>query len=284
MRFLFLPLFLSVLASCSTSRLSVPEVFSSQATCYRVKGANVTGIFQKLQFGDYKTSRIKRGWYMSSGISYNIPWISPEEVLLGAFNIDMMHERNNEKGKFRYTLENKMITADIFASEAFQSRDIVLQNNNPWKWAGETSLNLNYKYAFSAAIIPRDTARIGTWSMLMINKYDITRDTARHIFQRPYVEEEGYATNGKDTIRIRPLNVANIVSKSGKESKVLFGAKILSGYELSTNDGVIGIIDTLDKSIWLYNDQEEDIKFVLSSMATAILLKAIENPENKGAI
>lgn len=284
MRNIFSAVLLTFTVSCSTSRLAVPDQFSSLATFYPVKGAKVWSINQHLRFGNYATSRIKRGWNLSSSIRYNNLWTSPQEVLLNIFDIETTKERNNEKGRFRYTLKNEHASAEIFGTEVLNSRNMVFNSSGLWKWMGETSLLTDYKYAFTAAIIPADTGKMGLWSLLMINKYDITKDTARRFFDKPYVEEEGYATNGKDTIRIRALNLSTVVNRNGKVSNTLFKTKILSGYELSTADGVIGIIDTMDKSLWIYNHQEEHMKFIISAMGTAILLKQIEEPEARTTI
>ncbi|MBW8684963.1 hypothetical protein [Chitinophaga rhizophila] len=284
MRRIFLPILLAVTASCSTSRLAVPEQFSSQATRYPVKGAKVQHINQHLSFGNYTTSRIKRGWNLASGVKYSNSWISPQEVLLNMHGITSMTERNNEKSRFRYTLTNDQHSAEIFCTEIYDSHELKFKALHIPQWTGETSTQLNFNYAFSAAMIPSDTSKLGLWSLLMVSRYDIAADTARRIFDRPYVAEEGYATNGRDTIRIRSLNLNTFANKKGKVSKTLLGAKILSGYELSTADGVIGIIDTMDKALWIYNEQEEQLKFILSAMGTAILLKQVENPEDKTTI
>jgi membrane peptidoglycan carboxypeptidase len=90
------------------------------------------------------------------------------------------------------------------------------------------------------------------------------------------VEQEGYATNGKENIAIRPLSIDKVTTKSGKETKV-FGGKLLSGYELQWDGGVVAIIDLMDNNIWLYNDMEPSEKLVLSSVASAILLKRMQD-------
>jgi hypothetical protein len=114
----------------------------------------------------------------------------------------------------------------------------------------------------------------------MINKYDIAKDTARRLFDQPYVEEEGYATNGKDNIAIRPLRIDNVTTKSGKQTKVI-GGKMLSGYELQWDGGVVAIIDILDNNVWIYNDLEPSERFILSSISSAILLKRMQDVEKE---
>jgi hypothetical protein len=100
----------------------------------------------------------------------------------------------------------------------------------------------------------------------------------RGLFDRPYVEEEGYATNGKENITIRPLRIENITTKNGKQTRI-FGGKYLSGYELQWDGGVVAIIDILDNNIWIYNDLDPQEKLILSSVASAILLKRMQDVE-----
>ena len=116
------------------------------------------------------------------------------------------------------------------------------------------------------------------WSLVLVNKYDAKNDTARRIFDRPYVEEEGYATNGKENIVIRPLRIEKVTTRGGKDTKV-FGGKILSGYELKWDDGVVAIIDILDNNIWLANELDSHDKLILSSIASSIMLKKMQDVE-----
>ena len=54
---------------------------------------------------------------------------------------------------------------------------------------------------------------------------------------------------------------------------------MLTGYELRWDDGVVGIIDILDNSVWIYNDLEAEDKLILSSVSSAILLKRMQDVE-----
>jgi hypothetical protein len=141
---------------------------------------------------------------------------------------------------------------------------------------GNASKTNKYEYAFTAAIMPLTTKDNDPWSLVLMNRYDIAKDTARKLFDRPYVEEEGYATNGKENIAIRPLRIENVTTKSGKQTKV-FGGKMLSGYELQWDGGVVAIIDILDNNIWMFKDLEPSEKLILSSVASAILLKRMQD-------
>jgi hypothetical protein len=265
-----------LLTSCTAAKLSVPESFQKQSTRYSVKGLNGWMINQKLSFGPYQTSSIKRGWDFTSSVQYTKFRVSPEEAVLKVFDINTDKRNLNQRNKFQYTLEEGDQLAEIYATEKFSEKQLVYKSNNPY--IGSASKTNRYDYSFTAAIVPLTAKEKDPWSLVMINKYDIAKDTAKKMFDKPYVEEEGYATNGKENIAIRPLRIENVTTKSGKQTKVL-GGKLLSGYELQWDNGVVAIIDILDNSIWIYNDLEPSEKFLLSSIASAILLKRMQDVE-----
>lgn len=263
-------------SSCTPAKLAVPSAFSGAATKMHVKGLNGWMINQQLSFGNYRTSTIKRGWDFTSTLQYTKFNLKPEEMFLRVFNIDTDKRRANQRNKFRYTLEDGNLVAEIFATEKFTEKQLVYKSNNPL--IGDISRTERYEYAFSAAILPLTATDNDPWSLVLINRYDAAQDQDRGLFDRPYVEEEGYATNGKENIAIRPLRIDNVTTKSGKETRI-FGGKMLTGYELRWDDGVVAIIDIMDNNIWLANDLDAKDRLILSSIATSILLKRMQDVE-----
>ncbi len=261
--------------SCTTAKLSVPEKFRSQSTNMHVKGINGWQIGQKLSFGLYTTSTIKRGWDFTSSLQYTKLRIRPEEAVLKVFDISTDNNTNKQRGKFQYSITDGNNIAEVFATEKFSEKQLVYKSNNPW--IGNASKTKKYDYAFTAAIMPVEN-NAEPWSLVLVNSYDITKDTAKRIFDRPYVEEEGYATNGKENIAIRPLRIESMTTKNGSQRKV-FGGKMLSGYELQWDGGVVAIIDILDNNILIYNDLDPKEKMILSAISSAILLKRMQDVE-----
>ncbi|HJW18548.1 MAG TPA: hypothetical protein VJ499_15570, partial [Flavisolibacter sp.] len=261
------------LISCSTARLSVPDKFSAQATKMPVKGINGWQVGQKLNFGNYSTSTIKRGWDFTSSLQYTKFSIRPEEAVLKVFDISIDNNTNKQRGKFHYTIGDGNNFTEVYATEKFSEKQLVYKSNNPW--IGNASKTKKYDYAFTAAILPVEK-NAEPWSLVIVNSYDIKKDTAHGLFDKPYIEEEGYATDGKENIAIRPLRIEKMTTKTGKEKKV-FGGKILSGYELQWDGGVVAIIDILDNNIWIYNDLEPKEKMILSAISSALLLKRMQD-------
>ena len=262
-------------SSCTAAKISVPDKFQQQATRLPVKGVNGWKINQKLSFGPYQTSAVKRGWDFKSSLQYTKFNVSPEEMLLMVFDINTDKRNLNQRNKFQFTIQEGDRLAEIYATEKFSEKQLVYKSNNPY--IGDASATNRYEYSFTAAILPL-TEKKDPWSLVLVNRYDRAKDTARGLFDRPYVEEEGYATNGKESIAIRPLRIESVTTKSGKETKV-FGGKMLSGYELQWDGGVVAIIDILDNSVWMYNELESSEKLLVSSIASAILLKRMQDVE-----
>ena len=262
------------LVSCTAAKVSVPASFSSQATKLPVKGLNGWMTNQKLSFGEFSTSTIKRGWDFTSSSQYTKFNLHPEEMLLRVLNIETDKRTLQQSNKFQYNLQDGIQAAEIFATEKFTEKQLVYKSNNPY--IGQVNATNRYEYAFTAAILPVMANENDPWSLVLINKYSKAADTARHPFANPYIEEEGYATNGKENITIRPLRLEKLTTKSGKETKV-FGGPMLSGYELRWDDGVVSIIDILDNSIWLANNLDTRDKLILSSISSAILLKRMQD-------
>lgn len=265
-----------VLSSCTAAKVSVPDQFKSASTKMDVKGLNGWMVNQKLSFGPYQTSSIKRGWDFTGSLQYTKFRMAPEEMLLRVFDIHTDKRNLSQRNKFQYSLHHGNLVSEIYATERFSEKQLVYKSNNPY--IGNASKTSRYEYAFTAAIVPLSEKVGDPWSLVMLNKYDATKDTARGLFDRTYVEEEGYATDGKQNIAIRPLRIENLTTKSGKQTKV-FGGKMLSGYELQWDGGVVAIVDILDNSIWMYNDLEPKDKLILSSIASAILLKRMQDVE-----
>lgn len=261
-------------ASCTSAKLSVNQGFRTQAEKLPVKGVNGWQVNQKLAFGNYQTSRIKRGWDFSASLQYTKFKIRPEEMLLKVFDISTDNSSSVQKSKYQYSLEDSNLITEIYTTEKFREQQLVYKSNNPW--IGNASKTRRYEYAFTAGIVPVTLGDKQPWSLVLINKYELGKDTAKGLFDAPYVEEEGYATNGKESIAIRALRVDKVSTSSGSERKVL-GGNMLAGYELQSEGDVIAVVDILDNSIWIKSQIDRDKKMIIASISSAILLKRLQH-------
>lgn len=266
------------LTSCTAVKVAVPDTFSSQATRMPVKGLNGWMVRQQLSFGPYTSSAIRRGWDFSASVQYTKFRVRPEEAIARVFGLETDNNKNYRRHRFQYTLEDGKDITEVYATERFTEKQLVYRSNNPW--IGGASKTHRYEYAFTATIVPLTGPALAPWSVVLVNRYELAKDTARRLGDRPYVEEEGYATNGKETITIRPLRIEKVTTKKGRDTKVV-GGSLLSGYELKWGEGVVGIVDILDNSVWIYNDMEGSDKLLVSSVASSIMLKRMQDVEKE---
>jgi len=262
-------LFILFAVACSTAKAPVANDFIARATRLRVKGLNGWQVKQQLTLGNYSTSPIRRGWDFGSSLQYTKFRMRPEEAILQVFNIGTENHSLKEKRNLQYSLYDGNMATDIYATEKFSEKQLIYKSNNPW--IGDASKTSRYDYAFTAAIVPLGMRQKATWSLVLVNRYDARNDTARKLFDRPYVEEEGYATNGSQRVAIRPLRSDKIVTSRKQEQKLL--KPVLAGYELQVDQQVIGLVDLLDNSIWLANSLDKEQRVIIASIGTAMLLR-----------
>ncbi|SFW56009.1 hypothetical protein [Chitinophaga sancti] len=257
-----------LLMSCRTTiKMSIPEVFKEQATMEHVKGTGTN----KMSFGKISTSKIKRGAQIS-GSGWQDPYYFPENILLNQIGIQKSGSVDTEKGKFRYLLSNGKDHMEIFATEHKMVRTVDYEAVNIKSVFNSFEQVQQYDYIFSAIIKP-DTAR--KWELVMTNNYDRYKQGDTNPFSIVKRADHGLATNGEDTIYVKPLSLEQTESVNGKLRKLPF--TIMSGYELSTSGGVIAVVDMIDKNIWFYNELDETERLQIGAIGTALFARKIHN-------
>jgi hypothetical protein len=258
-------------ASCKpVVKLSVPEVFAKQATAFHVQGSHKN----KITVGPYSTSRIKRGLHVSYPGKERSFFF--ENIIYNKVGFDKQEYTVNEKAKFRFVLSDANNKIEIYAQEKKVTRTLEysLVKNNPYGMNGIDQLE-HHSYVFSAIIKIDSLPNIPNWELQMSNLYDRETDTTHTLFPLIRPDDNGIATNGKDSIFIKSISLQHTQDKDGKERKLPF--KMLSGYELSTSDGVVAIIDLFSSDVWLYNELEEKERLILTGITTALLARKVND-------
>lgn len=265
-----------LLASCTVAKVGVPTRFAEQADYLKVKGVNGFTFNQSLSFGNYITGEMKRGWdfsgkWQASNISFK-----PQDQLFKYFNINRDDVRVTDRNKFQYAVRDEKLMADVFAFEESKENSTLYKTNTP---LGEIEQRNGLQYKFSAAIVPYNFDNKRPWQLLLTSDYDRRRDTARRLGDLPYAREAGYATDGTDTIGIRPLRIDQVTSKSGKQMKI-WGPSMLSGYELYSGDGLLAVVDILHPAMWIYKDLDQPTKMIVACIGSSLLLKRKQDVNN----
>ncbi len=258
------------LTGCTSIKLAIPDTFRQQATMLHVKGARGN----KMSFGQFTTSRIKRGIHLSypgwGGRGFFL-----ENLLWNKVGIRKAETVTKEKARFRYALSDGNNNVEIYADEKEVTKKLEYEviNGKP-PFSGFEQLQ-QYKYVFSALISVDTTRESKNWELLMTNIYDRKAENDKNPFTYIKPEDNGLATNGVDTLFIKALSIKSTALDNGKTGKLPF--KLLSGYEISTSGGVVAIVDMIDRNIWFYNELDATEKLNISAIGSAILARKVND-------
>ncbi|HVI47328.1 MAG TPA: hypothetical protein VM802_20790 [Chitinophaga sp.] len=258
------------LMSCGTSmKLAVPDAFKQQATMQHVNGARGN----RMSFANFTTSKIKRGVH----VSYP-GWGNPfflENLLLNQVGISKTDVVENEKTKFRYALTDGKNTVQVFATERQITRKHDYELTGSKSIFSGFEVLQHYEYVFSALISVDTTQESKNWELMMTNIYDRKAEKDKNPFTFIRQEDSGLATNGTDTVFIKPVSIRKTEMSNGKTG--MLPIKMLSGYELSVSEGVIAIVDMIDRNIWFYNELTPAEKLNVSAIGTALFARKVHD-------
>ena len=263
-------LIISILSSCTAPRLAIPAKFTEQATAMEVKGWNS---YKRVQFGNYKTTKVKRGFLLSTKrTSKRVP-VQTEDRVTRIFGVKSNNVTERQKDRFRYTINDGNRVAEVLASEGNIQDFLEVKTGN--RWLGDFNFSKNNQYSFSAVIIPVSHTDTAAWQLVVYNGEHPPVDPfgRKSTFRFPL--ELGYATNGTDTVTIKQIRVTKSMTPKGKEAIIPF--EVPGGYELRMDDGVVALINSWNHEVWMYNDLDEPTKLVLSAIASSLMLRKIKS-------
>ncbi len=133
---------LSILTSCTTPNIVVSENLKTNTSVMDAKGTQGLQFNQVITFGDYNTSKVKRGWILGYDISFVTRFKGAKEKL----------------NFIQFTPEKR---AYVLAVGKFKSTELELLN-------GFLSYAFQYENYFTGSIIPSDTPS-DVWEFIIHN-------------------------------------------------------------------------------------------------------------------
>jgi hypothetical protein len=159
LKILYSILFILFLASCKSPDLAISDDLKSNSVAYDVSGRQGWMINQVISFGEFKTSKVKRGWTKSS--SWDLPFF-------GRFNdasekLEFKQFTPSGESAEIYTVAELSEHQIGLFDDAFKLRThyenvfvgtVIINENNYWDFAvhtpeGNLSENKNFGYALS---------------------------------------------------------------------------------------------------------------------------------------
>lgn len=257
----FAAFIIGVFSACSTVQLSLQGDTWNEKEVFPVKGRGVAFFKEKLSFGNYATSYVKRSWTRGGnskyGIGTGLPGTPEYANIISVGYID-------KKQTLRFGLiDGSGNQSDVFAVSNFNAREIQIGKN-------ENSL-LNIVLDIYQQSKNPSTSMY--YVQLYMNKeerpWQLVHDN--YAAQQPSTNYIGYLAKSKlEYFQIVPIS--SLENSKGKIMNMPFGAY---GFAFLTKEGQpLAAVSLLNKgSVYFAKDILPEEKFLLANAATALLMQ-----------
>lgn len=250
---------LVIASSCSTPKIALNgEGFTEMP----VKGRNGFLIKQKLSFGDYKTTSVKRSWTKGGTARKGFGGYRSD----GTYDNIISMEYTNRKQTVNFSLADAAgNNSEVRCVTRFSSEDLVIGNNRNSipNIIIELARGMRSTNTFFVQVFLNDEDK--PWQLLLDNQ-------AMHTDAKTYTGK--LALDDDHYYSIVPVN--KMLNKKGEAKNILFGS---IGLDLRNKDNKsVATISMLDKGKVYLNTADKKEAFLLANICAAILLQEqIEN-------
>lgn len=225
---------LGLLTSCSTANIAISENLRENATVMDVKGNAGILISQKISFGDYHTSALKRGWTNRTELS-----------VLG-----IKHEKAKQPIEFTQFGRNGS-SADVVGSNSY--------DNNMFKlFKGLKNYADHLWNGYFGVIMPKNGGPV--WEVLIEN------DNSNSSLKSE--TDNGIAGDSEGNI----IEIKG--TKQLAEKAFLTDDSKTFGYELFRNGESIGAVSVIGNGkVWINKSISENEQLIVASLASILITK-----------
>jgi hypothetical protein len=250
-----------LLTFAAVSCTPIKPAFSENATMteeLEVKGRQGLLINQKLSFGNYQTSKVKRSWTKTEKSSMPLP----TSVLFWLlYDKGMSKEFVGKHQKMHFMIITPAgQSSDVYATSIFSREDILI-GDNP-----NSAINI-FNQHFNGGSESEDVfyaqVYIGNqekpWQLMIDND-------ASQTFAKSY--EGVFALDDQHFYKLKPITK---VQGETEAQNLWFGS---IGYEILTPDNKsVAAVSLMDKGKVYFNTADADEHFLLANLAAALLLQ-----------
>jgi hypothetical protein len=254
-------LVLVLLAQCRPAKMALREEAWPVKEEYPVQGKK--GLFSKerLQFGEFYTTQVKRSWTKGTNSRFGLGTGNVTDYdYTNIISLDYIRRQQTIK----FALADAANRAsEVFCVSHFSTTELVI-GNRP-----NSILNIGVDIVKSLLSQPDDkyyvqiyTGRERPWELLVDN-------VQAQMKPKEYV---GYLSQGKDRY-YTIVPVREMEGKDGKPAAILFGAV---GFEIRNREGkAVAAVSKIDKGIVYLQQLDAEEKFLLANACAALLLQEV---------
>jgi hypothetical protein len=251
-----------LLAIATVGCTPVKPAFSSENTTMaeelEVKGRQGLLINQKLSFGPYQTSKVKRSWTKTDKASMPLPtsllfWILYDKGMSKAY-VD-----KNQKMHFTMATPEGQ-SSDVYATSVFSREDILI-GDNP-----NSAVNI-FSQVFGSGSKSEDVFYAQVYIGKDENPWQLMLDNdASQTKAKSY--EGVFALNDQKYYRLKPITK---VQGKTQAQDLWFGS---IGYEIVTPENKsVAAVSLMDRGKVYFNTTDAEEHFLLANLAAALLLQ-----------
>jgi hypothetical protein len=252
---------IGLLSACSSVKLSLQGDAWNDKESFPVKGRGIAFIKEKLSFGNYATSYVKRSWTRGGNSKYGIgtgmPGTPEYANIISVGYID-------KKQTLRFGLTDGTANqSDVFAVANFNAREIQIGKN-------ENSL-------LNIALDIFQQSKKPSTSMYYVQLYMNKEESPWQLIHDNYTSQQpaknyiGYLAKSKNHF-YQIVPISSVENNKGKIMNMPFGA---NGFAFLTKEGQpLAAVSLLDRgTVYFAKDILPDEKFLLANAATALLMQ-----------
>ncbi|GAB2777096.1 hypothetical protein GCM10010465_24750 [Actinomadura fibrosa] len=233
--------------------LSVP-----QTTSFPVKGRQGLMINQKLSFGDYKTSRVKRSW--TRGRNTRIDVLSGQAADPAYPNLVSLNYNNRDQSYHFQMTDFFGNVSDIYAASGFFSKDLQIGDNpnSIINILEDLFSGINFSSnVFYLQVFLNEQER--PWQLVLDND-------AAQFFAKEYTGL--FAIDKYNYYTLKPIT--RVQGKKGPEDLIMGSV----GYEIFNNkEESVAAVSLVDNGTVYLHTKDPDERFLMSNLCAALLLQ-----------
>ncbi|HEX8314290.1 MAG TPA: hypothetical protein VF609_04825 [Flavisolibacter sp.] len=252
---LLLSVVLVLFSQCRPAKMALRDENWPVKEEYKVQGKN--GIFskEKLQFGEFHTTKVKRSWTKGTSNKGSIT-----DDYTNLISVDYI----NRKQTLHFSLADAgNRSSEVFCVSAFNTSEVQV-GNRP-----NSIFNIGIDVVRSLLSQPDDKYYVqiylkdqSPWELLVDN-------VQTQMKPKEYV---GYLSHGKDNY-YTIVPVREMEGKDGKPQAILFGSV---GFEIRNKEGkAVAAVSKIDRGVVYLQNIPAEEKFLLANACAALLLQEV---------
>lgn len=247
-----------IIMSCTPFKPAISNADINTLTEYKVKGRQGILINQKLSFGEYTTSKVKRSW--TKGGNTRVP-VSVSPVVDFLYPEILTVENSNRYQTFGFQMKDGLQNnTDVYAATDFASEQLMI-GNNPNSIVNIikdiTGKAIDQSYMFYAQVFVNQDNK--PWELVLDN-------TASQRDAKHYVGYFGYNKDRYYTLR----PITKLQTSKGPKS-VLMGS---IGYEIFSSDNqTVAVVSLMDNGLVYMKSTNTEERFLLANLCATLLLQ-----------